>query len=150
MGGAVVRTKGAVLTMPAVSETSSTPASAGLPAAGVLDADALARLHELDPTGSAGLVARVLATYTNSLQRHLAELQAARSNADVQGQRHVVHTLKSSSASVGALKVSTLCGDIERKLRDGLTEGLEEQFEALAAEAGRLLAALRQASPPSR
>jgi HPt (histidine-containing phosphotransfer) domain-containing protein len=121
-----------------------------MPAAGVLDGDALARLQELDPTGNAGLVARVLATYTNSLQRHLAELQAARRNADVQGQRHVVHTLKSSSASVGALKVSTLCGDIERKLRDGLTEALEEQFEELTAEATRLLAALQQASTPNR
>ena len=146
---AVVRTEGSVLTTPAVSETASAPASAGLPAAGVLDADALARLQELDPAGNAGLVARVLATYTNSLQRHLAELQAARRNADVQGQRHVVHTLKSSSASVGALKVSTLCGDIERKLRDGLTDSLEEQFEELAAEAARLLAALRQASTPN-
>jgi HPt (histidine-containing phosphotransfer) domain-containing protein len=146
---AVVRSKDPVLTTPAVSESSSAPASAGLPAAGVLDGDALARLQELDPTGKAGLVARVLATYTNSLQRHLAELQAARRNADVQGQRHVVHTLKSSSASVGALKVSTLCGDIERQLRDGPTEALEPQFEALAAEAERLLVALRQAATPN-
>ena len=116
----------------------------GAAAAGVLDAMALARLQELDPSGGAGLVARVLAAYAQSLQRQLVNLQSARRDADAQGQRHVAHTLKSSSASVGALKLSALCADIERKLREGPTEGLETQLDELSAEAERVLAALRQ------
>jgi HPt (histidine-containing phosphotransfer) domain-containing protein len=113
-------------------------------AAGVLDADALARLCELDPEGKTGLLARVLATYTQSLQRLLGQLQAARDEADVQAQRHVAHTLKSSSASVGALALSASCAGVERKLRDGPTDDLDRELDQLAAEGHRVLAALRQ------
>ncbi len=111
---------------------------------GVLDAEALARLRDLDPSGNAGLVPRVLATYTQSLQRLLGQLRAARQDADVQGQHHVVHTLKSSSASVGALKLSALCADIERQLRDGRKDDLDTQLDGLDAEGERVLGALRQ------
>jgi HPt (histidine-containing phosphotransfer) domain-containing protein len=114
------------------------------PVAGVLDPAAVARLQELDPGGSAGLLARVLATYTQSLQRLLEQLRTARQEADLQGQHHVVHTLKSSSASVGALTLAALCADIERRLRDGLLDGLEAQLDELITEGERVLAALRQ------
>jgi hypothetical protein len=118
--------------------------SASLSAAGVLDAQALLRLQELDPSGQAGLVTRVLATYTKSLQRQLTSLQAARRDADLQGQRHVAHTLKSSSASVGALKLSALCAEVERRLTSGAAEPVEHQLDEMSAEAQRVLAALRQ------
>lgn len=134
---------------PAGVDPTSTPAVAGLPGAGVLDAEALARLQELDPTGQAGLMARVLSTYTLSLERQLGQLSTARLGADVQTQRHVAHTLKSSSASVGALQLSALCADVEHKLRDGQVEGLEAKMEALMLEAARILAALRDPQSPS-
>lgn len=114
-------------------------------ACGVLDAGALARLHELDPGGKAGLVPRVLSTYTQSLQRLLEQLAQAREQSDAQAQRHVVHTLKSSSASVGALKLAALCADTEGRLREGRIEGLARQFDDLASEGGHVLAALRSA-----
>jgi len=119
-------------------------ATQALPALGLLDAAAVARLQELDPSGSAGLLPRVLATYTQSLQRLLEQLRTARREADVHVQHRVVHTLKSSSASVGALKLSALCADIEHKLRDGLTVGLGAQLDALTVEGERILAALHQ------
>jgi histidine phosphotransfer protein HptB len=115
------------------------------PGPGVLDPEALARLHELDPGGKAGLVPRVLATYSQSLQRLLEQLRVAREQSDTQTQRHVVHTLKSSSASVGALKLARLCADTESKLREGLKDGLEPQLDELAGEGERVLAALRNA-----
>jgi HPt (histidine-containing phosphotransfer) domain-containing protein len=111
--------------------------------AAVLDAGALARLSELDPNGKGGLVARVLATYSGSLAKLLDQMQAARGEGDQQALRHVAHTLKSSSASVGALQLSGLCADIERSLRDGLTEGLDAKLDAMATEGQRVLVALR-------
>jgi HPt (histidine-containing phosphotransfer) domain-containing protein len=116
-----------------------------LPGPGVLDPDALARLHDLDPGGKAGLVPRVLATYRQSLQRLLEQLRVACEQSDTQTQRHVVHTLKSSSASVGALTLARLCADTENKLREGLGEGLAGQLDELAGEGERVLAALRTA-----
>ena len=124
------------------SEPTIAPAPIAALAASVLDADALARLGELDPGGKAGLLARVLNTYRQSLERFLGQLQSARSLGDLQGQRHVAHTLKSSSASVGALALAALCAELERRLRDGPTEGLDVQLDALIAEGQRVLAGL--------
>lgn len=121
----------------------STPTPLSEPPAGLLDAQALDRLRALDPQGLAGLLPRVLAAYTTSLRRLLEQLQMARASADVQGQRHVAHTLKSSSASVGALKLSALCADIERRMRDEPTLSLHSHFDALVIEAEYLLQQLR-------
>ena len=126
-----------------MSDPSDVRPAAELSAAGVLDAQALARLQELDPEGKAGLVKRVLETYTRSLASLLAQLASAREAADATGQRHVAHTLKSSSASVGALKLSELCADIERRLREGALDGLDGHLDVLRAEGARVLAALR-------
>ena len=109
----------------------------------VLDAQALDRLRELDPNGANGLLARVLKAFEGSLQRLLQQLQDARGTADHAAMRHVAHTLKSSSASVGALELSRLCADIERRIRQDETEDLETLLDGMVAESGRLLAALK-------
>jgi HPt (histidine-containing phosphotransfer) domain-containing protein len=83
----------------------------------VLDAAALARLSELDPTGDGTLVQRVLATYATSLERTRHELALARQPMQPEALRHLAHTLKSSSASVGALALSTLCARVEHHVR---------------------------------
>jgi CheY-like chemotaxis protein len=109
----------------------------------VLDAQALDRLRELDPSGANGLLARVLKAFEGSLQRLLQQLQDARGTADHAAMRHVAHTLKSSSASVGALELSRLCADIERRIRQDETGDLETLLDGMVAESGRLLAALK-------
>jgi hypothetical protein len=113
---------------------------------GVLDSQALVKLQELDPGGKGGLVQRVLATYMSSLSRLLEQFGAARKREDEHDLHHVAHALKSASASVGALQLSSLCADIERRLRDSQTDGLEPLLEAMAREGERILAALRATS----
>jgi HPt (histidine-containing phosphotransfer) domain-containing protein len=113
---------------------------AGL-ACGLLDAQALARLQELDPQGQSGLVQRVLATYTQSLQRLLPQLRAARDKGDREALRHAAHTLKSSSASVGALALSASCAAVEAELRDG-GPALSAHLDGLLDEGERILRGL--------
>ena len=115
----------------------------------VLDREALDRLRELDPSGQGGLLERVLTTYAQSLAKLIDQLAAARAAADAQGLRHVSHTLKSSSASVGALQLSQLCADIERRVREGQSDGLESRLDAMTDEARRVLAALRPHNCPA-
>jgi HPt (histidine-containing phosphotransfer) domain-containing protein len=115
----------------------------------VLDAQALARLAELDPGGKAGLLQRVLGTYTLSLSRLLEQLRAARTGSDAPALRHVAHTLKSSSASVGALTLSALCASVEARVRDGRLDGLDGEVDALVVEAERVLAGLTATPPQS-
>jgi CheY-like chemotaxis protein len=111
----------------------------------VLDAQALERLRELDPTGANGLLARVLKAFEGSLQRLLQQLQDARRVDDLPAMRHVAHTLKSSAASVGALELSKLCADIERSIRQEDTRGLDGLLDGMVAESARVLAALKPA-----
>ena len=121
----------------------SAEASAGGGGPALLDAAALARLHELDPQGQSGLVQRVLATYTQSLRRLLAQLRTARAGADREAMRHAAHTLKSSSASVGALDLSALCAQAEASLRDGGGSADEATLlDRLQAEGERILGGL--------
>jgi histidine phosphotransfer protein HptB len=115
----------------------------------MLDAAALNRLRDLDPGGRSGLLNRVLQTYTLSLERMLLQWRAARAADDANAMRSMAHTLKSSSASVGALGLSALCADVEARLRDGQLESIEAQFDALAAEGQRILAGLSSRSGPA-
>jgi hypothetical protein len=119
--------------------------------ASTLDAEALARLRELDPSGANGLLDRVINAYMNSLDRLIPELMAARgANLQLNAILQVAHTLKSSSASLGALKLSKLCADVEMLARTGDAEHIEAEIDAMLAELGRArvaLAALRTAQP---
>ncbi len=126
------------------SESSPGSSAPAPPGDTVLDATALANLAQLDPTGATRLMQRVFTTYRSSMARLLAQLAQARAQADLSTQRLVAHTLKSSSASVGALLLSALCSDAEQALRDGLADQVPELLDQLVAEAARVDAAVLQ------
>jgi len=108
-----------------------------------LDAQALERLFELDPDGSNKLVERVIEAYLKSLDRLLPDLQLARTpEIDLNVVRHVSHTLKSSSASLGALKASALCAEVELMARNGETGGLAAKLDDMLAELAQVKQAL--------
>ena len=123
----------------------ATDASAAEPQdTAVLDPAALANLAQLDPAGANRLMHRVLTTYRSSMARLLAQLAQARVQSDASTMRLVAHTLKSSSASVGALALSALCSDAERALRDGRLEEVPGLLDQLVAETARVDAAVLQ------
>ena len=109
----------------------------------VLDAAALARLAELDPQGSAGLVQRVLSTYANALERSRQELLLLRQPLQHEPLRHLAHTLKSSSASVGALALSALCAQVEHNVRSQPAGDIGKLLDAMQAEMQRVAAAVQ-------
>jgi PAS domain S-box-containing protein len=110
----------------------------------VLDVSALERLRELDPKGENQLLSRVIKAFESSAARLLPQLQDAQRAGDNNGVRHVAHTLKSSSASIGAMKLSTLCAEIETKIRTDKLENLDERIDAMCAEVEIVLQALQR------
>jgi hypothetical protein len=112
-----------------------------------LDAGALQRLNELDPGGRHGLLPKVLRTFDGSTRRLLEQLVAARAAGDLEQQRMVAHTLKSSSMSVGALRLSQLCADAEQRLREQHGEGLQALLDELETECRQLLSTLQPLLP---
>ena len=113
-----------------------------------LDPACLQRLHELDPQGTNRVVERVLRAFEASLQRLLPQAVQALGRDDHEAVRHVVHTLKSSSASVGALELSRCCSEIENRLRAHQVDGLAQMLSRLDAEGERVLAAVRDLLAP--
>ena len=122
------------------------PSAEATPAdpAPVLDPAALARLTELDPTGANRLLARVLQAFQTSVARLRPQADAARLSGDHAGLRLVAHTLKSSSASIGAMHLSQLCAQIEAMIRSGSADDLDTQLDALGIALDQVLAAIEQ------
>ena len=117
--------------------------TASAPSAAVLDAQALQHLRDLDPQGGTALLARVVQAFEKSLERLLPELALARSaEPNLAVVRHVCHTLKSSTASLGALDLSRRCAQIEAQAREGRAEGLDKLLDAMHDELARVRVAL--------
>ena len=127
------------------ADESSTPpptcdAGAAVAAAGArLDPDALAKLAELDPSGANQLVRRVLGAFASSAARLMPQFDAARAGPDLSALRYVAHTLKSSSASIGALALAQTCAQIENMIRNADTRELAPLLDALQAQIADVL-----------
>jgi HPt (histidine-containing phosphotransfer) domain-containing protein len=128
---------------PAAPLLSASTAPDGLLA--VLDATALGRLRDLDPKGTNHLLERVLGAYAQSLQRLLVVLDTEIGLAEADSLRQMAHTLKSSSASVGALEMAARCAETEKAVRDGEQAQWQSNVSVLRAEAQRLLDGLDKA-----
>ena len=109
----------------------------------VLDAASLDRLRELDPDGRHGVLDRVLGTYEASLGRSHVLLRDRVAAGDITGAGALAHTLKSSSASVGALLLSERCARLERAARDGDAGAVQALAADVLAECSRVAAAVR-------
>jgi HPt (histidine-containing phosphotransfer) domain-containing protein len=108
-----------------------------------LDAQAFARLADLDPSGQSGVVQRVLATFETALQRQLGEAQAALAAGHFNELGRLAHTVKSASAAVGALRLSTLCAEVEAAVRQEAWALAADKTPRLLEEGEQALSAVR-------
>ena len=84
-----------------------------------VDPDVLGQLTARLGDRAAPFLVGLVDTFQTETQLRLAELDAAAANGDDLAAAAVVHTMKSSSAAVGALGLSELCRQIEADLRSG-------------------------------
>lgn len=102
-------------------------------------------MRELDPDGRHGVVHRVLTAFEGSLARMctVLEKQAAADVAEPGVVNSIAHTLKSSSASVGALGLARACADVETQLRLNPGRELAPDIQRLVCESAAALVAVR-------
>lgn len=111
---------------------------------GVLNAEAIRRLRELDPTGESRLLTRVFQAFETSLNRLLPQLEQARDTADAATVRLVAHTLKSSSATIGAMQLSKVCAEVESLAQEARLDTASSGIAQILLEAQAVREALRQ------
>lgn len=111
----------------------------------LLDPQAMKRLQDLDPGGRNQLVRRVMQAFDASISRLLPMLEPGPLGHDPAAVRHVTHTLRSSAASLGALRLAALCGECEQALRQGQdARTLATMLQGLSEEMIRIQTGVRQ------
>jgi two-component system, sensor histidine kinase and response regulator len=90
-------------------------------------------------------IADLIATYVGEGLEHIRAMADAIAAGDVAGLVRPAHTLKSSSASIGALRIAALCRGIEEGGREGRADGLGGQVEVVRGVWTATLGALAEA-----
>jgi HPt (histidine-containing phosphotransfer) domain-containing protein len=75
----------------------------------------------------------IIARYLEDAPRLLREMQQAAQQGDVVWFTRAAHSLKSSSAQVGANTLAARCKDLEQMGQTGTLEGWDEQFARVEA-----------------
>jgi HPt (histidine-containing phosphotransfer) domain-containing protein len=110
--------------------------------AAVLDMDVLNELRAA--TGDDEEFLRdLVSTYVEETATHLDALDAAAKAGDADGLVRPAHTLKSTSATIGAMRLSGICRDIEAAGRDGRSDDSADAVALARATWRDTLRALR-------
>jgi HPt (histidine-containing phosphotransfer) domain-containing protein len=86
----------------------------------------------------------MLETYFDDSPEQIAAMEAALSAKDAERLRRAAHSLKSNSATFGALAFSAQAREIEMLAKEGDLQASEPKVAALAAEYPRVEQALRE------
>jgi len=107
----------------------------------VLDRAVLDRIRELGGAGKPDLLAKVLQLFLHDVPRHLAAIQQAWQKRDAHAIATAAHVLKSSSAHVGAMRLSAMCVALEADARaaelgraEAVVASLEGEWRAVRHE----------------
>jgi HPt (histidine-containing phosphotransfer) domain-containing protein len=110
----------------------------------ILDLAVIAELREM--TGDDDdFIRELVEAYLAEAPEHLAGMTAAAGAGDAAAMVRPAHTLKSSSASLGAMRLSRICRGLEEAARAGRAEGFHEAVGAASATWAATLAALAEA-----
>jgi PAS domain S-box-containing protein len=119
------------------------------PASAALDHAAIARIRDMERRGADRLLERLVETYLASSARLMGEAEAALEGGDGAALRQAAHTLKSSSANLGATELARRCDEIERLARADRLVDARADWTALADEYERVKHALQEIALPA-
>ena len=99
-----------------------------------IDKSVLYTLKELQVEGEPDFLKRVVMTYLDGSRPMIGELETAYAIKDADSMRHIAHRLKSSSANVGALRLSEFCRMLEIDCKNNSGEDAEMMVSAIVSE----------------
>ncbi|GAF90523.1 unnamed protein product, partial [marine sediment metagenome] len=108
----------------------------------VLDPGPLEEIRELQAEAGNDLLVRVIGAYFDSAPGLVEAVANAVEKGDATALADAAHPLKSSSASLGALRLSELCKELEAIGRTGSTDGASDLLGDFLSEFARARRAL--------
>lgn len=114
--------------------------------ASVLDQNPLEQIRAMESPGEPSLLQRVIDIYRESSPGLMHSIADCITRADADGLQEAAHSLKSSSANLGATSFSALCKRLENLGQDGNTRAAQDLKENLYAQYQQVLKALAKES----
>ncbi len=112
-----------------------------------IDAAAWEELEQAMGDGAAAVLQELIDLYLEDAMRLVSSVVMAHQYHDPPAMIAAAHSLRSPSASLGALRLATLCGQVEESLRSDSELWPQVRIDQLLVEAGRVTEALRQRRP---
>ncbi|MFK7852934.1 MAG: Hpt domain-containing protein [Granulosicoccus sp.] len=106
-----------------------------------IDTHAIKAIVSLQRPGKPDLLLRIVELFKSETPKAIVAMQTGLDESDLSSVRNAAHTLKSSSAYVGAKALSERCRDLEAAAREenfpacfALCDGIEDLFDDSCAE----------------
>ncbi|MGR8919123.1 MAG: response regulator [Gammaproteobacteria bacterium] len=107
-----------------------------------LDTSALNGIRALQQEGGPDVLGRVIGMYFDSAPPLLTAMRGAAGSGDADALRASAHSLKSSSANLGAARLAELCQQLEQRGREGRLDDLDALLGTAELEFEAVLTAL--------
>jgi PAS domain S-box-containing protein len=109
----------------------------------VLDSRVLNSLRQMAGTKAATILRQIIDHYREDAPQQLQDIRDAVAAGDAQALRQSAHTLRSSSANLGAINLSHLCKELEMMGRAGTTTNAPEWIAQVEVEYEKVKVALQ-------
>ena len=94
----------------------------------------LQRLYSEVFNGSYEMFSQVIDIFVAETPTSMRELELQHSKGDLKSVVHIIHTMKSNAAALGATRFEELCAKIETSARTGRIPCFRQWYEELGAE----------------
>ena len=98
--------------------------------AGALDMRIIQDLRELGGEDDPGLILELIGIFLEDAPQRMDEISRGLATGDLKLLERAAHTLKSSSANIGAVGLSKICKQMEESARNQSLDGVKHLFEA--------------------
>jgi HPt (histidine-containing phosphotransfer) domain-containing protein len=109
----------------------------------VIDRDIIHSIAQMAGSRAATLITSIIQAYQEDAPTYYAAIKTAIEANDADLLRKTAHTLRSSSANLGGLRLAHVCKQLENLGRSGTTQGSLDQWPVLQHQYSQFQAALK-------
>jgi CheY-like chemotaxis protein len=121
----------------------SATATVGADERPTIDLTVIELIRDMERRGATRLLERLVSTYITTAARLVAQAAYALKSGDIPSLQHAAHTLKSSSANLGAIELSRRFAALERHARGNAIDAARQEWDATQTEYERAIKALQ-------